>query len=92
MHGPLSLIGTLVVCAGLNLLWLSRREILYRTGSWLNIVRAFLRGSQHPAERMQKHSGDFRFGSGREHILRLVLGLSLVLVVGPVFIVLGLTP
>jgi hypothetical protein len=90
MHGPLSLVGILVVCAGLHLLWLSRREILYWMDAWLKIFRASLRNSQQPAEQTPERPKVSRFGSSREHVLRMLLGLSLVLVVGPVLIFLGL--
>lgn len=90
MHGPLSLVGILVVCAGLHLLWLSRREILYWTQAWLKIIRGSLRNSQRPVEQAPERPKVSRFGSSREHVLRMMLGLSLVLVVGPVLIFLGL--
>jgi hypothetical protein len=90
MRGPLSLVGILVVCAGLHLLWLSRREVFYWMETWLKIFRASLRQTQRPAERMPERPKFARFGSGREHVLRMLLGLSLVLVVGPVLIFLGL--
>lgn len=90
MHGPLSLVGILVVCAGLHLLWLSRREIFYWMETWLKIFRASLRNSNRPAEMKPERPGFSRSPSSREHVLRMLLGLSLVLVVGPVLIFLGL--
>lgn len=90
MHGPLSLVGILVVCAGLHLLWLSRREIFYWAETWLKIFRASLRNSYRPAEMKPERPGFSRSPSSREHVLRMLLGLSLVLVIGPVLIFLGL--
>ena len=90
MHGPLSLIGILVVCAGVHLLWLSRREIVYWTAAWFRIFRALLRDSHPTAARSPERPKLSRFSSSREHVLRMMLGLSLVLVVGPVLIILGL--
>jgi hypothetical protein len=90
MRGSLSLVGFLVVCAGLHLLWLSRREIFYWMETWLRIFRASLHETQRPSERIPEPPRFARFGSGREHVLRMLLGLGLVLVVGPVLIFLGL--
>ncbi|HKW89336.1 MAG TPA: hypothetical protein VJN21_11335 [Candidatus Acidoferrales bacterium] len=90
MHGPLSLIGILVVCAGLHLLWLSRGEIVYWMETWVKIFRASLRNSQNSVERRPQRPRLSRFSSSREHVLRMMLGLSLALVVGPVLIFLGL--
>lgn len=90
MRGPLSLIGILVVCAGVHLLWLSRREIVYWMGAWVRILRDSLRNSQQSVERPPERPRLSRFSSSREHVLRMMLGLSLVLVVGPVLIFLGL--
>ena len=86
MHGPLALVGLLVVLAGFHLLWQSRREILPWLETSLKILRASLQQPRQEFER-PKLPG---FGAGREQILRLVLGLSLVLIVGPVLIFLGL--
>ncbi|MHB8410420.1 MAG: hypothetical protein ACYDDI_00570 [Candidatus Acidiferrales bacterium] len=86
VHGPLALVGLLVVLAGFHLLWQSRREILPWLETFVKILRASLRQPRQKFER-PKLPG---FGAGREQILRLALGLSLVLIVGPVLIFLGL--
>jgi hypothetical protein len=86
LRGPLSLVGILVVCAGLHLLWQSRREILYWFETWFKIFRASL---EQPAQQRVRAKLP-RFGSQREHVLRMVLGLGLVFVLGPVLILLGL--
>jgi hypothetical protein len=90
MRDPLALVGVLVVFAGLHLLWQSRREIFFWIETWLKIFRASLREPQRAASYLPERPRLSRFGSGREHVLRLLLGLSLVLIVGPVLIFLGL--
>lgn len=90
MREPLALVGILVVLAGLHLLWQSRREIFFWIEAWLKIFRASLRDSQPASARPPERPRLSRFGTGREHVLRLLLGLSLVLFVGPVLIFLGL--
>lgn len=86
-RGPLALVGILVVFAGLHLLWQSRREIFFWLDAYIKIFRASLHQPRHKFD-IPKPS---RFGAGREHVLRLVLGLSLALIVGPVLIFLGLS-
>jgi hypothetical protein len=90
MRDPLALVGILVVFAGLHLLWQSRREIFFWFETWLKIFRASLRDSQRASVRPPERPRLTRFASGREHVLRLLLGLSLVLFVGPILIFLGL--
>ncbi|HEV2615255.1 MAG TPA: hypothetical protein VGU63_01450 [Candidatus Acidoferrales bacterium] len=86
MHGPLALVGILVILAGFHLLWQSRREIFFWLETYLKIFRAAL---DRPRREIQPIKLS-RFGVGREHVLRLLLGLSLMIVVGPVLIFLGL--
>lgn len=86
IHGPLALVGILVVLAGFHLLWQSRREILFWLETYLKIFRAALNQPRHEFQAPKLS----RFGVGREHVLRLLLGLSLMVVVGPVLIFLGL--
>ncbi|MGB7024938.1 MAG: hypothetical protein WBD73_14155 [Candidatus Acidiferrales bacterium] len=86
VHGPLALVGLLVILAGFHLLWQSRREIFFWLQTYLKIFRAALNQPRH-----EFHAPKLsRFGVGREHVLRLLLGLSLMIVVGPVLIFLGL--
>ncbi|HKV27781.1 MAG TPA: hypothetical protein VJN90_05870 [Candidatus Acidoferrales bacterium] len=86
IHGPLALVGLLVILAGFHLLWQSRREIFF----WLETYSKILRASLNQPRREFRRIKFSRFGVGREHVLRLLLGLSLMIVVGPVLIFLGL--
>jgi hypothetical protein len=87
VRGPLALVGILVVLAGLHLLWQSRRQIFYWLETYLKIFRSSLRTPREKIERPKA----VRFAADREHVLRLLLGLGLVLIVGPALIFLGLT-
>lgn len=87
MRGPLALVGILVVLAGLHLLWQSRHQIFFWFETYLKVFRSSLRA---PREKIERPIA-VRFAAEREHVLRLLLGLSLVLIVGPVLIFLGLT-
>ncbi|MGH9709375.1 MAG: hypothetical protein ACRD37_02370, partial [Candidatus Acidiferrales bacterium] len=78
IHGPLALVGILVVLAGFHLLWQSRREILF----WLQTYAKVFRASLTQPRREFQPPKLSRFGVGREHFLRLLLGLSLMIVVG----------
>ncbi|MGH9774882.1 MAG: hypothetical protein ACRD50_08030 [Candidatus Acidiferrales bacterium] len=84
MHSPslLGLVGTIVVLAGLDLLWQSRHELLYWTKKWIEIFRRSLHG---PARFLPTEDSSFE----RHHILRLLLGMSLVFLIGPALIVLS---
>jgi len=86
MHGPLALVGILVVLAGFHLLWQSRREIFF----WLQTYARIFRASLNQPRREFQSPRLSRFGVGHEHVVRLLLGLSLVVIIGPMLIFLGL--
>ena len=90
-RGPWSLVGFLVVCAGVHLLWQSRREIFYWLETFLKIFRKSLGDPMRTRALSTVRPELSRADSRREHVLRLVLGLSLVLLIGPVLIFLGLS-
>jgi hypothetical protein len=75
-----------VVLAGFHLLWQSRREIFFWLRTYSKVLRASLNQPRHEFQPPKLS----RFGVGREHVLRLLLGLSLAVIVGPVLIFLGL--
>jgi hypothetical protein len=79
------IIGTLVVFAGLHLLWQARREIFFWLETYFRIFRASLElPNPLPHAVRQARAGD-------RHTLRLLLGVGLVFFLGPALIVLGLT-
>lgn len=82
----MSVIGVLVMCAGLDLLWQSRRDMRY----WIATFVEVLRGLAGPQESHPLLSPKLP-GERRHQILRVFLGVSLVLILGPIFLVLGVT-
>jgi hypothetical protein len=82
----LGLIGTLVVFAGLHLLWQARHEIFFWLETYFRIFRASL---MHPGQRVRL--AEVTMQSSDRHTLRMLLGIGLVFVIGPALIVLGLT-
>lgn len=86
MSELLGLIGTLVVFAGLHLLWQARREIFFWLETYFRIFRASL---MQPGQRVRP--AEVTVQSSDRHTLRMLLGIGLVFIVGPALIVLGLT-
>jgi hypothetical protein len=83
----LGLIGTLIVFAGLDLLWQSRKEFVYWLRTWIRIFRSALRQPGAPALSLALASS----ARERQSTLRILVGMGLVFFLGPVLIVLGLT-
>lgn len=82
----LGVIGVLVVCAGLDLLWQLRRELRFWTLTYLNIFRAMLGFGE--TERVVAIK---EVAQRRQSALQFLLGMGLALVLGPVLIVIGVT-
>lgn len=79
------IIGVLVTCAGLDLLWQTRAEIQFWLGAYIKMFRAMLR-SRGSAEGIfpghdaaHKHRGAVRF----------LLGIAFTFVFGPALIIIG---
>lgn len=88
----LGIIGVLVVCAGLDLLWQLHRELRFWASTYLNVFRAMLRFGEPERVVVIKAvavtlSELLRRQSGRQFLL--AMGLALVL--GPTLIVIGVT-
>ena len=81
----LGLVGTLVVFAGLHLLWQARHEIFFWLETYFRIFRAAL---QQPGAKLQPAPPG---AAGERHTVRMLLGMGLVFFLGPALIVLGLT-
>lgn len=83
----LGIIGVLVICAGVDLLWQSRKEIRFWLAAYLSVFRSLLR--QPGSDRRpllvpgvpDKHQG----------ALRVLLGVSFVFLLGPILIAIGIT-
>jgi hypothetical protein len=84
----LGMIGLLVVCAGVHLLWQSRRDVAYWIAAFFRVFRTQLRDApQSRADLLAHESPAVR----REGTLRLLLGAGLLFFLGPLLIALGLT-
>ena len=83
----LGMIGLLVVCAGVHLLWQSRHDVAYWMAAFFRMFRTHipLRGHQLLDDPQRLHR------RRREGTLRLLLGAGLLFFLGPLLIALGLT-
>ncbi|HTZ74337.1 MAG TPA: hypothetical protein VMB47_10485 [Candidatus Aquilonibacter sp.] len=79
-------IGLIVICAGIDLLWQSRRELVFWTAAFVGTFRALLR---HQQPQPLLPAG--RASDGRHHAARVFLGAGLAFVVGPILLALGVT-
>jgi len=83
----LGIIGALIVCAGLDLLWQSRHEIRFWAAAYLNVFRSTLRrqgeliGSLPAAVPPAK----------RKHAVRFLLGVGFAFLLGPMLIAISVT-
>jgi len=82
----LGLIGTLVVFAGIHLLWQARKEIFFWLETFVRIFRASL---AQPGARVRPIRAET--APGDRHTLRMLLGMGLLFFLGPMLIVLSLT-
>jgi hypothetical protein len=85
--GLLGVIGFLVVCAGLHLLWLSRVQVAFWFGRYFKMFRALLRDPSARSESVPKTNRP----ENREGTVQMVLGMSLVFFVGPLLLALSFT-
>jgi hypothetical protein len=84
----LGMIGLLVVCAGVHLLWQSRRDVAYWIAAFFRMFRTQLREApQSRADLLARESPAAR----REGTFRLLLGAGLLFFLGPLLIALGIT-
>ena len=81
----LGIIGVLVICAGLDLLWQTRNEIQFWVTAYVRMFRAILQNRDSAqrlfpsAEASGHHRGAMRF----------LLGMAFAFVLGPALIVIG---
>jgi len=82
----LGVIGALVICAGLDLLWQSRREIRFWVSAYLQFFRTMLR--------QESPSRVFPINETRPAVfasVRFLLGMGFAFLLGPILIAVGLT-
>jgi hypothetical protein len=82
----IGIIGLIVMCAGIDLLWQSRREVRFWITTFVGIFRALLR-HQQPQDVFGSNNAQWK----RRHAARVFVGASLLLIVGPILLALGVT-
>ncbi|HTU35568.1 MAG TPA: hypothetical protein VMF66_17320 [Candidatus Acidoferrum sp.] len=88
----LSVIGVLVVCAGLDLLWQSRRELRFWASTYFNVFRAMLRfGEPERVVAIKAVAVTINEILRRQTAQQFLLGMGLALVLGPTLIAIGIT-
>lgn len=83
----LGIVGLLVICAGLDLLWQSRHDLAFWTRAYLRVFRALLRQQEAPLEALEAEESAHKRGTA----LRVLLGMGFAFVIGPILIAIGLT-
>lgn len=76
-------IGLIVMCAGIDLLWQSRREARFWFTAFVRIFRALLAHQQLQTVNVAD--------SRARHAARVFLGASLALILGPILLAVGVT-
>lgn len=83
----LGIVGILIICAGFDLLWQSRREIKFWLAAYLKVFRAMLRQQDPPFRSLPRAvSAEKRHGA-----VRVLLGMGFAFFLGPILIALGVT-
>ncbi len=82
----LGIVGFLIICAGLDLLWQSRREIKFWLIAYLKVFRAMLR-QQEPFQKLPLPVSEEK----RHGAVRVLLGMGFAFFLGPILIALGVT-
>jgi hypothetical protein len=82
----LAIVGLLVFCAGLDLLWQSRREMAYWFASYMHVFRSLLREQKSPGPPFRSESDSPK----SRKTVAMLLGMGLA-VAGPLLIAASLT-
>jgi hypothetical protein len=82
----LGIVGALVICAGLDLLWQCRHEIRFWISAYLKVFGAMLRQEEPLHVFPSKEAVEKRQGA-----IRFLLGMGFAFLLGPILIVLSLT-
>jgi hypothetical protein len=83
----LGIVGILIICAGLDLLWQSRHEIKFWIVAYIKLFRAML----HQPEASVKSFTDGVPREKRQGALRVLLGMGFAFFLGPILIALSVT-
>ncbi|MFY9804222.1 MAG: hypothetical protein WA211_09880 [Candidatus Acidiferrales bacterium] len=83
----LGIIGMLVICAGIDLLWQSRREIRFWIVAYLAFFRALLRDRNPELPTFAAKE----VARNRQGAVRFLLGVSFAFLLGPILIAVGVT-
>jgi hypothetical protein len=81
----LGIIGLLVICAGIDLLWQSRREIGFWTAAYVRVFRAKLKQQDAPGVFPPKEASEKRNGA-----IRVLVGMGCAFFLGPILLALGI--
>lgn len=82
----LATVGALIICAGMDLLWQSRAQVRYWVETFLKHISALWQ-RPWPARILTSGAAFLK----RQGALQVALGLSFVLLLGPLLLVLSLT-
>lgn len=82
----IAVIGVLVMCAGLDLLWQSRGEIRYWLSAFGKFFQALMERRKPPQVIPSRESHE-----KRQSAFRFMLGIGFALLVGPILLALSLT-
>lgn len=82
----LGIVGTLVICTGLDLLWQCRHEIRFWVSAYVKVWRAMLRQEEALRVFPSSEAADKRRGA-----VRFLLGMGFAFLLGPILIALSIT-
>lgn len=83
----LGIVGLLVICAGLDLLWQSRHEIKFWIAAYVSVFRAMLQHHEAPLRSLPSAVS----AEKRQGALRVLVGMGFAFFLGPILIALGVT-
>lgn len=86
MSRLLGIVGALVVCAGLDLLWQCRHELRFWISTYVKVFRAMLRQEEPLRVFPSREAAEKRHGA-----IRFLLGMGFAFFLGPILIALSIT-
>jgi hypothetical protein len=85
----LAIIGALVICAGVDLLWQSRNEIKFWLAAYINVFRSILRRQESISTARVLPAAVS--AAKRKHAVRFLLGVGFAFLLGPMLIAISVT-